>query len=60
MFLSGDVKIDYLRCLTLHGFKKLLGTNCHDYPIVPHLYKNINNSHNNHGLMTCTKLLNID
>jgi len=39
LFLSGDTYPDYLRCLTLHGFKSIFGRNCHDYPIVPHLYK---------------------
>ena len=38
LFLSGCIKPDYLRCLTLHGFKKLLGNNCHDYPKIPHIY----------------------
>lgn len=42
LFLSGDMRPDYLRCLTLHGFKELLGDQCHDYPIVPHIYKNAN------------------
>ena len=39
LFLSGDTSPDYLRCLTLHGFKQLMGAYCHDYPMVPHLYK---------------------
>ena len=39
LFLSGDTNPDYLRCLTLHGFKELFGTNCYDYPKVPHIYK---------------------
>lgn len=39
LYLSGDIKGDYLRCLTLHGFKTLLGSRCHDYPKIPHLYK---------------------
>jgi hypothetical protein len=39
LFLSGQTSPDYLRCLTLHGFKKLLGTKCHDYPIIPHIYR---------------------
>lgn len=39
LFLSGNVQPDYLRCLTLHGFKEKFGTMCHDYPIVPHIYK---------------------
>jgi len=40
LYLSGDSNTtpDYLRCLTLHGFKMLLGTNCHDYPKIPHIY----------------------
>ena len=39
LYLSGNVSPDYLRCVTLHGFKDLMGANCHDYPKVPHLYK---------------------
>ena len=39
LVLSGNTDTDYLRCLTLHGFKKLLGNKCHDYPRVPHIYK---------------------
>lgn len=39
LYLSGNTDPDYLRCLTLHGFKELFGSNCHDYPKVPHLYK---------------------
>ena len=42
LFLSGDTNPDYLRCLTLHGFKTIFGELCHDYPIITHLYK-INN-----------------
>ena len=38
LFLSGCVEADYLRCVTLHGFKQNLGKNCHDYPKVPHIY----------------------
>jgi hypothetical protein len=40
LFLSESVgcRNNYLRCLTLHGFKTLLGSNCHDYPRVDHLY----------------------
>jgi len=40
LFLSGCTKPDYLRCLTLHGLKQLLGPNCHDYPKIPHMYTN--------------------
>lgn len=39
LYLSGDLKPDYLRCLTLHGFKVLLGRGCHDYPKIDHLYR---------------------
>ena len=38
LFLSGDVQPDYLRCLTLSGFKNMYGSECHDYPKVPHIY----------------------
>lgn len=39
LYLSGDTNPDYLRCLTLHGFKELFGVKCHDYPKIPHIYK---------------------
>jgi hypothetical protein len=39
LYLSGDTSPDYLRCLTLHGFKELFQQNCHDYPKIPHIYK---------------------
>jgi len=39
LYLSQNLAPDYLRCLMLHGFKELLGKNCHDYPKVPHIYK---------------------
>jgi hypothetical protein len=39
LYLSGTTDPDYLRCLTLHGFKTALGKDCHDYPKVPHIYK---------------------
>ena len=42
LYLSGSLYPDYLRCLCLHGFKELLGSNCHDFPKVPHIYKNHN------------------
>ena len=31
---------DYLRCLTLHGFKQLYGKKCEEYPFLPHIYTN--------------------
>jgi hypothetical protein len=39
LYLSGCLLPDYLRCLVLHGMKELFGTNCHDYPHVPHIYQ---------------------
>jgi hypothetical protein len=39
LFLSGRVDPDYLRCLMLHGFKTMLGSNCHDYPKIQHMYQ---------------------
>jgi len=39
LFLSAKTYEDYLRCLTLHGFKQLFGAKCHDYPKIEHLYK---------------------
>ena len=47
LYLSQDVKPDYLRCLTLNGFKEIFGTNCHDYPKIPHIYKSNNLNVNN-------------
>lgn len=38
LYLSGSLFSDYLRCLTLTGFKQLLGSECHDYPKVHHIY----------------------
>jgi len=39
LYLSCDINPDYLRCITLHGFKELFGIKCHDYPKIPHIYK---------------------
>jgi len=39
LYLSGNTDPDYLRCLILHGFKKLLGSQFHDYPKINHVYK---------------------
>lgn len=38
LFINSDPHPDYLRCLTLHGFKTLLGARCVDAIEVPHLY----------------------
>lgn len=50
LYLSGNLQPDYLRCLTLHGFKQLLGKECHDYPQVPHIYKDVINFKEIYGI----------
>jgi FkbM family methyltransferase len=59
LFLSNLVSPDYLRCLTLHGFKEQMGARCHDYPFIPHLYTSYDKpSHQLYGKgMTYSKLL---
>jgi hypothetical protein len=42
LYLSGNPFPDYLRCVTLHGFKKIFGKCCHDYPKITHIYKSAN------------------
>jgi len=39
LFLSKNLEPDYLRCLSLIGFKQILGDKCHDYPKITHIYK---------------------
>jgi hypothetical protein len=39
LFLSGSTDPDYLRCVTLIGFKAVFGSRCHDYPKVAHIYQ---------------------
>jgi hypothetical protein len=39
LYLSGDPKPDYLRCLTLIGMKQILGRNCVESVFVPHIYE---------------------
>lgn len=59
LYLSQNPTPDYLRCVTLHGFKELLGVHCHDFPKVPHIYKtNTINYKNLYGKgITYTNLL---
>lgn len=38
LFLSGETKPDYLRCLILHGLKSILGIDVVDEPCIDHLY----------------------
>jgi hypothetical protein len=60
LYLSGDTDPDYLRCVTLHGFKSIYGENCHDYPKISHIYKSTDiNYHSLYGRgFTYTNLLN--
>jgi hypothetical protein len=44
LILSSYLQVDglymeYMRDCTIHGFKKMLGTSCHEYPRIRHLYK---------------------
>jgi FkbM family methyltransferase len=58
LYISEKPEPDYLRCLTLHGFKELFGSNCHDYPCVQHLYTDYPNPKDIYGKgMTYTCLL---
>lgn len=38
LYLSEDVRPDYLRCSTLIGLKELLGSRVIDFPKIPHIY----------------------
>lgn len=38
LYISDDSRPDYLRCLTLIGFKQILGSRCHDVLCIPHIY----------------------
>jgi hypothetical protein len=44
LLLSPNENQDYLKCLTLHGFKTLFGNKCHDYPKIPCVYKSCNSN----------------
>lgn len=59
LFISGNLDADYMRCLTLSGFKNLLGAECHDYPKVAHLYDDYNGDFVRHwgGGMTYQKTI---
>ena len=60
LYLSGSTRTDYLRCLTLHGFKTLFKNNCYDYPKISHIYKDSTIEYNKlYGRgMTYSNLLN--
>jgi len=58
LYLSGRIYPDYLRCTVLAGFKDLFGENCHDYPKIPHIYKDYCDVFNLYGRgITYTRLV---
>jgi hypothetical protein len=58
LFLSGKTSPDYLRCLTLCGFKELFQERCHDSPRIPHLYSDFRHPQRIYGKgMTYTRLI---
>lgn len=62
LYLSGTTKWamhpDYLRCLTLHGFKELFHENCVDFPRIDHMYSDYGDASVLYGKgMTYSKLL---
>lgn len=40
LYLGNYVRADYLRCMVLHGFKKIFREKCVDVVRVPHIYDN--------------------
>jgi len=47
LYLSSSTSPDYLRCVTLHGFKSIFGKMVHDYPKIPHIYQSDNINYSN-------------
>lgn len=39
LFLGGNPNPDYLRCLTLIGMKQILGSQCMEWVVIPHIYE---------------------
>jgi len=39
LYICNPADGDYLRCLTLHGLKQIFGKKCEEYPFLPHIYK---------------------
>ena len=66
LYISNPVDGDYLKCLILHGFKKIFKKNCNDYPFLGHIYNYCNENSwiikkNLHGKgFTNTDLINKD
>jgi hypothetical protein len=59
LFLNGYDYPDYLRDLTVHGLKEILGSDCHDHPSISFIYKSYDKDISKlYGKgMTYTKLL---
>ena len=49
LFLGEDPRPDYLRCLTITGFKELFGNKCIDHVPIPHIYEDYPSSHQLYG-----------
>jgi hypothetical protein len=57
LFLSRNNDEDYLKSLTLHGFKSIFGSKCHDYPKIQSIYKSCNSNSLYGNGFTYSKLL---
>jgi len=49
LFLTINPEPDYLRCLTLIGFKELLGKHCSESVGIPHIYDDYSSAHQLYG-----------
>jgi hypothetical protein len=49
LFLSGQPNPDYLRCLTLIGMKQILGNQCMESIVIPHIYEDYPNPRQLYG-----------
>lgn len=49
LYLGGDPRTDYLRCLTLIGMKQILGENCVEHVRVPAIYDDFQYPHRMYG-----------
>ena len=57
LFISPNENQDYLKCLTLHGFKTLFGSKCHDYPKIQCVYNSCSSNSLYGNGFTYSKLL---
>jgi hypothetical protein len=49
LFLSGCIKPDYLRCTLLSGLKEIYHQDCHEIPMIPHIYQEYPTPHECYG-----------